>query len=270
VAEARAANTAIEQETFLPSRCGGTLHSLDNFQAMVRKERCFCCHYNRLKPALGEEHKYWRVLHALSKIDKSTINLRNPKFLAMMNEIHLDEKWFYMTKDGMCYILAEDEPEPVRRVVHKSHITKVMFLCAQARPRFVHSWGKWWDGKLGIWPVGEYVKAVKSNSRRKAGTLEWKPTNMDASQYLCMLREYLLPAIIAEWPECDLNNPDFTIIVQQDGAKCHFDVNSDPNKETGELYQMWLEALDDHGLLHKVVLYTQPSNSPDTSLKRVL
>ena len=35
------------------------------------------------------------------------------------------------------------------------HITKLMFLCAVVRPHFNPCPNSWWDGKLGIWPIGE-------------------------------------------------------------------------------------------------------------------
>ena len=54
----------------------------------------------------------------------------------MEDLIHIDEKWFYLTKDGQCFIIAADEEEPYRHVQHKSFLTKIMFLCAVARPRY--------------------------------------------------------------------------------------------------------------------------------------
>ena len=32
----------------------------------------------------------------------------------MEDLIHIDEKWFYLTKDGQCFIIAADEEEPYR------------------------------------------------------------------------------------------------------------------------------------------------------------
>ena len=34
----------------------------------------------------------------------------------MEDLIHIDEKWFYLTKDGQCFIIAADEAEPYRHV----------------------------------------------------------------------------------------------------------------------------------------------------------
>ena len=59
------------------------------------------------------------------------------KFLDMMDRIHLDEnpKW--------C-------------VKSKLHITKIMFLCAVVHPCFIPCANSWWDGKLEIWPIGDW------------------------------------------------------------------------------------------------------------------
>ena len=34
----------------------------------------------------------------------------------MEDLIHIDEKWFYLTNDGQCFIIAADEAEPYRHV----------------------------------------------------------------------------------------------------------------------------------------------------------
>ena len=44
-------------------------------------------------------------------------------------------------------------------VKHKLHIAKVMFLCAAARPQYNPCAKTWWDGKLGIWPIGDWEQA---------------------------------------------------------------------------------------------------------------
>ena len=83
-------------------------------------------------------------------------------FSEMLDEVHVDEKWFFLCKENQTYILVSDQEEPPHRYVkHKSHIEKVMFLCAQARPRTVA--GVYWDGKIGIWPVGKVKLAERSS-----------------------------------------------------------------------------------------------------------
>ena len=46
---------------------------------------------------------------------------------------------------------------------NKSHITKVMFLCAVARPHFNPCANSWWDGKLRIWPIGDWEPAKRAS-----------------------------------------------------------------------------------------------------------
>ena len=46
------------------------------------------------------------------------------------------------------------------KMEHKTQImTKLMFLCAVARPRYSPCGKSWWDGRLGIWPIGDWEPA---------------------------------------------------------------------------------------------------------------
>ena len=49
-----------------------------------------------------------------------------------------------------------------------------MFLCAVARPRFNPCSNSWWDGKLGIWSIGDWEPAKQKSKNRPKGTLVWK------------------------------------------------------------------------------------------------
>ena len=66
------------------------------------------------------------------------MHFRNPqdltKFQDMCDQIHLGEKWFFLTWEKEWYLLLPDEKNPKCCVKHKSHIAKVMFLCAVASP----------------------------------------------------------------------------------------------------------------------------------------
>jgi hypothetical protein len=75
------------------------------------------------------------------------------QFCEMFDEVHVDEKWFYLTKMVRRYILAADKNVPEHSTHHKSHVEKVMFLCAQARPRHDTAAKKMWDR------IGEKVLA---------------------------------------------------------------------------------------------------------------
>ena len=95
-------------------------------------------------------------------------------FLLMLDWIHLDKKWFLLTWEKEIYLLHPEEKNPKCCIKHKSHITKVMFLCAIVCPRFNPSANSWWDGKLGIWSIGDW-ELVKHRSKNKPkGTLVWK------------------------------------------------------------------------------------------------
>jgi hypothetical protein len=131
-----------------------------------------------------------------------------------------------------------------------------MFLCAQASPHHVASTNSHWDGKIGIWPVGEWKPAQRSSANRPAGTLVWHKHTVDNHKYRELMVDNVLPAIMAKWPEAEFNNPSFRIGIQQDGAKAHIN----PEEE------LWGLALDATGMLGKIYLYTQPANSPDTNL----
>jgi hypothetical protein len=204
-------------------------------------------HSNTLKPFLTEENMVKRLLYALECVDP----LQPTRYRDMYDVIHMDEKWFYISREKERFLLLDDEEDdPYRAVSHKSHIKKVMFLCAVARPRYDNTRNAWFDGKLGMWPVGKFVPAQKNSVNRAKGTMEWKNVNMTQDLYRTMMMDELIPALLTRWPRG--NNQ--TIRIQHDGAKAHI-------KDDDEWFN---EALDEVGLNAK--LYTQPANSPDTNI----
>ena len=210
------------------------------------KKNGFRKHSSALKPMLTETNKYERVLWALSKVDASGERYRN-----MEDEIHVDEKWFYLTRDNEKYILLDEEDDPVRSVKHKSHIDKVMFLAATAKPRWDPGKNQYFDGKLGIWPFAHQVAAQRSSANRPAGTLEWKTFNVNREEYKKMLIEKVLPAIKEKWPRGTLNQPKF---IQQDNAPLH--IKSDDPDFAAKAASLGLN----------ISLINQPPNSPDTNI----
>ncbi len=87
----------------------------------------------------------------------------------MMDEIHIDEKWFYLTRLNQTVYLTPGEEPPERRVKSKKYIPKVMFLCAVACPRYDCGRKQWFNGKIGMWPLVEQVAAVRNSQNRPAG-----------------------------------------------------------------------------------------------------
>ena len=176
-------------------------------------------HTNPLLPLLTAEHKIARTFYA-----RSRLNLQTGLFDSFDAEVHVDEKWFYITRQSQRMYITQREKEavvvPTRRVVHKSHITKVMFLAATARPLFDEEGACTFDGKIGCWPIVERMEARRSSRNRPRGTMIVKPVNVTRDIYRTMLLEKVIPAIKQKFPR---RNKQVTI--QQDGAKSHIEPN---------------------------------------------
>ena len=119
---------------------------------------------------IGGENKVARLLIALHFRDPQDLM----KHWDMDDQIHLDEKWFLLTQEKERYLLLLEEKNPKWCIKLKSHITKVMFLCAITHPRFNPSANSWWDDKLGLWPVGAWERAKHKSKTRPKETLVWK------------------------------------------------------------------------------------------------
>ncbi|XP_042018944.1 uncharacterized protein LOC121766756 [Salvia splendens] len=207
-------------------------------------------HTNAIKPALTEANKISRMRWCLTHIQPA---LDEGKLLyhAMHNTVHIDEKWFYMTKASDRYYLLPDEGEPYRSCKSKRFITKVMFMCAVSRPQFGTDGQTIFDGKIGIFPFTEQVPAKRKSKNRPRGTLETKsiPSVNKEAMRECLLNQ-IIPAIKAKWPA----NASKDIYIQQDNAKPHlrsFDSQFD-------------ELASSDGF--KFHLISQPANSPDTNV----
>ena len=81
----------------------------------------------------------------------------------------------YLTENSRRYYLTSDEEEPVRKTRGKHFSTKVMFLCAVARPRYDFHTKQNFDGKIQIWPFKKVKASQRSSANRPAGTLVTKP-----------------------------------------------------------------------------------------------
>jgi len=164
------------------------------------------------------------------------MSITTGQYSVMLDIVHVDEKWFNlieMTKS--CYLMA-DEVDPYRNVRHHSHIPRIMFFAAMARPRYDPSTKTFWDGKIGIWECVDYVAAKRSSRNRPAGTIEPKPYNIDGACYRDLILDKLLPAIA---DKCPIGMKAKPIFVQHDNAPPHKSVHStlpallDKNRELG-------------------------------------
>ena len=148
-----------------------------------------------VKPTLTPANKVARVEYCRRFVEADGC------FGSMLDRIDIDEKWWYLTEKSCSYIVVPGEELPPNRFVqHKSHIIKVMCLCASARPRQNHETGEWWDGKIGMWFFAEKVPAQRTSKNRPAGTIETKSITINTINFVKMVIDDLLPAIEEKWP----------------------------------------------------------------------
>lgn len=108
-----------------------------------------------VKLILTQKNKLARMEWMLSHIQLDGL------FDDMYQQIHIDEKWFFLMKHKQKYYLLPNEKPPVPKAKSKRFIQKVMFLCAVARPRRDTYKNAEFDGKIGIWPFIEMVGAKR-------------------------------------------------------------------------------------------------------------
>lgn len=174
-------------------------------------------HSSSLKPLLSDENKRKRVDFARSFVHKNGI------FDPMYNYVHIDEKWFYITRQQQRFYLLPEEDTPYRACQSKRFITKVMFMAAVARPRYDPHRKTTFNGKIGIWPFVTHEPAKRNSKKRAKGTLVTKCIpNINRHETRKMLVENVIPAIKEKWPRGRAHS---SIIIQQDNAKPHLAEN---------------------------------------------
>ncbi|XP_028193314.1 uncharacterized protein LOC114378929 [Glycine soja] len=203
-------------------------------------------HLSAIKPQLTEEGKRLRLEFCLSMLEGIP---HDPMFQSMYNIIHIDEKWFYMTKKSERYYLLPDEDKPHRSCKSKNFVPKVMFLTAVARPRFDSEKNVTFSGKIGIFPFVTQEPAKRTSVNRVAGTMETKAiTSINRDLIRSVFIEKVLPATKEVWPRDELGS---TIFIQQDNARTH--INPDDPE--------FVQAATQDGF--DIRLMCQPPNSPD-------
>jgi transposase-like protein len=132
--------------------------------AILKNEDVIVAHTSAIKPTLTDKNKVDRLLYAADRVDLTGPPYAQLYFQDSFDEIHLDEKWFFLTQESQRVYLARGEAPPERKTKHKNHILKVMFLAAVARPRFNDRGECTFDGKIGIWPFVTKVRAQRSSA----------------------------------------------------------------------------------------------------------
>ncbi|XP_057808677.1 uncharacterized protein LOC131023146 [Salvia miltiorrhiza] len=205
---------------------------------------------NAINPDLTAPNKLLRLRFSLEALEYDRIaNIL--KFKSMHNVVHIDEKWFNMTKANNRYYLTKEEPEPYRCCKSKKFITEVMFLCAVCRPLFDENGNVLFDGKIGIFPFTQVIPAQRRSKNMNAVTPETKLIQSITQAVMkdCFINQ-LIPAIMNKWPQ----GASKLIFIQQDNAKPHI---SDSDIE-------FRQAASQNGF--DIRLVQQPPNSPDTNV----
>ena len=91
------------------------------------------------------------------------------KYQDKHDQIHLDETWFFLTWEKEIPSPRGEKP----KTVHKTQIT-YHNLCAAVRPWYNPCVKSLWEGKLGIWPIGDWEPTKQKSKNRPKGTLVWK------------------------------------------------------------------------------------------------
>jgi hypothetical protein len=85
----------------------------------------------------------------------------------MDDMVHIDEKWFIMTRERNPHYLHPQEPKPLRIVKNKNRIGKMMFLTAFAKLRYRQDGKIAFDGKNGTWAFVKETPAVKKSKKQR-------------------------------------------------------------------------------------------------------
>jgi len=224
---------------------------------LVRKDKVINPHSNDIKPFLTEENKVTRVSYAANQVK----HLPNGRYAFSIgeDEVHLDEKWFFMSEQTLLTHLVDGEKPKKRTAKHKQHIIKVMFLAAVAWPRFDADRNCIFDGKIGCWPFVKRVRAKRTSANRVAGTWETKSVNVDGKTYKKFILEKVIPAVKEKFPHAE--NQLMRVRFQHDNAPSHFD-EADEDWATLCFNHRW----NDNGHRWIFEFKFQPANSPDTNI----
>ncbi|XP_057775471.1 uncharacterized protein LOC130994446 [Salvia miltiorrhiza] len=91
-------------------------------------------HTSAIKPQLTDVNKIARMKFCLSNVVYDGAMSRY-SYQSMHNVVHIDEKWFYMTKTSDRYYLLPEETDPYRACKSKRFITKVIPAIKEKWPK---------------------------------------------------------------------------------------------------------------------------------------
>ena len=148
----------------------------------VMKERVLKRISTTIKPTLTAENKRQHLEFALANLEK-----HSACFNPMLDTVHVDEKWFYLTKVKQSFYLLPDSDARERSFKSKRFITKVMFLAAVARPRSDTHGKTMFDGKIGLWQLVLKEPAKRNSKNRSKETMATKSIEVTRDVYISMI-----------------------------------------------------------------------------------
>ncbi|XP_042035328.1 uncharacterized protein LOC121781686 [Salvia splendens] len=161
----------------------------------MKKEDLIRPHTSAVKPVLTDLNKLARLRWGLSQIQPIRIDGKL-KYNTMHNVVHIDEKWFYMTKSSDRYYLLPDEDEPYRSY-HTLHKMEKPFLM-ENKAYFL---SQLWNQQRGIQRIEQkIIPAIKS---------KWPPN---------VCKEILIQQDNAK-PHISPTDSKFQAIANKDGFK---------------------------------------------------
>jgi hypothetical protein len=218
---------------------------------MYQQDKIICHHKTFIKPTLTKHNKLTRFLYCFNKIRKIRDDTLyyDPSYY----DVHVDEKWFFITEKQQLTYLVEGEEGPQQSVCNKQHITKVMFLCAVARPRFDEDGACTFDGKIGMWPIITREPPRHYSANRACRTIVTWLLNVTYDVYLDLFVNKVISSIKRRFPRLHYRN--LTVNIQHNNAPVHFH-DADPT---------WRDLVESE-TLWDFRLAEQPANSPDTNV----
>ena len=157
-----------------------------------------------------------RVRFAHYHVDTPREATEKMYFKNQYNTIHIDEKWFFMTRLNRKEYLTQNEEPMAKAVKNKNFIPKIMFLAAVARPQKYpprqstnlnledsdDDDGEEWyfDGKVGLYPIVETKVTKRRSAIRPAGVVETIPLNVNLAVFEHYVLHVLLPDIATKCP----------------------------------------------------------------------
>ena len=172
-------------------------------------------HHEHLQPLITPLIEHIRMKFVCDEVDEDA-----KSFHSFLNQIHGDEKAFYMTKDCKLYHWPKGKPLPnADQVQHKSYIWWVMVLLVVAQPCLVPNrngqGSRWFNGLIGNYAITSEHFYVNGQQHEK---LHINPNKtMDAATYTELLERFVFPDIKSTmyW----LRNRESWY--HHDGASCH-------------------------------------------------